>query len=101
MFEIEMCQLEVNRFGDWSQSYWQTIITNCYSYQAAELALEEYIYGEAQDAGYDIEKVCYWDFGGNFPVKNTYKFINFEDPSDVQYSSYRVVKNNYLEEEVI
>lgn len=103
MFNVEMASVKILHGYDIEVGVFETWISNCNNLNEAELALEENVYQDAFDSGYDVKKVRNQDFSwlvyGSTPI--IYKFINMEDPKDVTYSSYRITKNYNYEEEVI
>jgi hypothetical protein len=104
MYRVDIAQIiKCGNFGDWEMGNYETWMTQFYDRADAEIAMEESLYQQAADNGYEVVKLKADEFRGlifgTAPI--TYKFVNSEDPTDIQYSSYRVVKNNYLEEEVI
>lgn len=104
MYSVEIAEINLyGNFGDWEISCYQTWMTNLQTENEALLAMQEAIYQEAADNGYSVNKIKRNEFGGlvfgNMPM--VYKFINMENPADVTFSSYRITKNYFYEEEVI
>ena len=95
MFRVDIAEVnKCGNFGDWELGTYETWMTNFYNRVDAEIAMEENLYQEAMDNGYEVVKLKADEFGGLIfgtqPI--TYKFINSEDPTDIQYSCYRVVE---------
>lgn len=94
MFSVQMANVKVLSGYDVEVGVFETYIPNCLSKTEAELALEENVYQAAGDFGYEVKKVSYQDFAwmvfGSSPI--IFKFTNCEDPSDVQFNSYRIVE---------
>lgn len=97
MFSVEMANVNVLRGYDLEVGSYETYIHNCLSKNDAELALEENVYQGANDMGYTVKKVSYQDFSwmvfGSSPI--IYKFTNSEDPQDIQYSTYRIIEEEF------
>ena len=97
MFSVEIANVNVLRGYDVEVGSYQTWFSNCLTKNDAELALEENVYQGACDMGYTVKKVSYedvsWMIFGSSPI--IYKFVNSEDPQDIQYSTYRIVEQEF------
>jgi hypothetical protein len=98
MFRVDIAEvIKCGNFGDWEMGNYETWLTQFYNRADAEIAMEESLYQEAFDNGYEVVKLKANEFSGlifgTAPI--TYKFINSEDPTDIQYSCYRVVELDY------
>jgi hypothetical protein len=97
MFDVEMANVRILNGYDVDFGVFETYIDGCASYQDALMYMKENLYQDAADCGYSVDKVSYQEFNwlvfGEDPM--IYKFTNYEDPNDVQYSSYRIVEQEF------